>query len=57
MSDSHNIRSGQHNLGEPLQILAHQEMLVDWVEFWRNGHKDSKPTKAAEYARWHNAAT
>jgi hypothetical protein len=46
------IRSGQHNLTKPLQILAHQEMLVDWFDFWLNGHEDPNPAKAEQYARW-----
>ena len=46
------IRSGQHNLTKPLQIFAHQEMLVDWFDFWLNEHEDSDSTKSAQYARW-----
>lgn len=47
------IRSGQHNLIKPLQILAHQEMIVDWFDFWLNGHEDPDSTKAEQYSRWH----
>ena len=46
------IRNGQHNLTKPLEIFAHQEMLVDWFDFWLNGHEDPNPEKAAQYARW-----
>lgn len=46
------FRSGQHNLTKPLQIFAHQEMLVDWFDFWLNGHEDPDPAKSAQYARW-----
>jgi hypothetical protein len=46
------IRSGQHTLTKPLQILAHQEMLVDWFDFWLNGHEDPNSAKAEQYARW-----
>jgi Prolyl oligopeptidase family len=46
------FRSGQHNLTKPLQIFAHQEMLVDWFDFWLNGHEDSDSTKSSQYARW-----
>lgn len=46
------IRSGQHNLTKPLQRLAHQEMLVDWFDFWLNDHEDDAAAKAAQYARW-----
>ncbi len=35
------IRGGSHNLVKPLQVLAHDEMLVDWFEFWLNGHEAS----------------
>jgi hypothetical protein len=46
------IRSGLHNLTKPLQIFAHQEMLVDWFDFWLNGHEDAASSKAEQYERW-----
>jgi dipeptidyl aminopeptidase/acylaminoacyl peptidase len=46
------IRNGQHNLTKPLEVLAHQEMLVDWFDFWLNSHEDADATKADQYARW-----
>jgi len=46
------IRSGQHNLVKPLQILAHQELIVDWFEFWLNGRKDPSAAKLDQYRRW-----
>jgi dienelactone hydrolase len=46
------FRSGDHNFRKPLQILAHEEMLVDWFDFWLNAHEDPAPGKAAQYARW-----
>lgn len=46
------MRSGTHNLTKPLQKLAHQEMLVDWFDFWLNGHEDGDAAKAEEYRRW-----
>jgi hypothetical protein len=46
------IRTGQHNLVKPLQILAHQEMIVDWFDFWLNGHENPGAEKAEQYARW-----
>jgi dipeptidyl aminopeptidase/acylaminoacyl peptidase len=46
------IRSGEHNINKPLQKLAHQEMLVDWFDFWLNEHEDANGAKAAQYARW-----
>lgn len=47
------IRGGEHNIRKPLELLAHQEMLVDWFDFWLNGHEDPAPGKAAQYGRWH----
>lgn len=47
------IRSGQHNITKPLQRFAQQEMLVDWFDFWLNGHEDVAPEKAEQYTRWH----
>jgi hypothetical protein len=35
-----------------VQILAHQEMLVDWFDFWLNGHEDSNAAKVEQYSRW-----
>lgn len=45
-------RSGKHNLRKPLEIFAHQEMLVDWFDFWLNGREDPDPSKAEQYSRW-----
>ncbi|HEY0799593.1 MAG TPA: prolyl oligopeptidase family serine peptidase [Steroidobacteraceae bacterium] len=47
------IRSGDHNIAKPLQKLAHQEMIVDWFDFWLNNHEDSDASKADQYERWH----
>ena len=46
------IRSGHHNFAKPLQILAHQEMLVDWFDFWLNGREASGADKTLQYTRW-----
>jgi hypothetical protein len=46
------IPNGQHNLTKPREVLAHQEMLVDWFDFWLNGHEDPDPEKASQYVRW-----
>ena len=46
------MRNGQHNLTKPLEVLAHQEMLVDWFDFWLNDHEDTDAMKADQYARW-----
>ncbi len=46
------IRDGAHNIVKPLQVLAHQEALVDWFDFWLNDHEDQSSDKAAQYLRW-----
>jgi hypothetical protein len=46
------IRTGRHSPTEPLQILAHQEMLVDWFDFWFNSHAAPAPEKLEQYALW-----
>jgi dipeptidyl aminopeptidase/acylaminoacyl peptidase len=46
------MRSGEHNIRKPLQVLAHQEMIVDWFDFWLNGHEDPDSSKVDQYARW-----
>lgn len=48
------IRGGEHNIRKPLELLAHQEMIVDWFDFWLNGHEDDSPNKAEQYRRWRN---
>ena len=40
------MRSGEHNIRKPLQVLAHQEMIVGWFDFWLNGHEDADSSKA-----------
>lgn len=46
------IRGGQHNLIKPLEILAHQELIVDWFDFWLNEHEDVSAEKRDLYRRW-----
>jgi dipeptidyl aminopeptidase/acylaminoacyl peptidase len=46
------IRGGEHNIRKPSELLAHQEMIVDWFDFWLNGHEDSDAGKTEQYARW-----
>jgi hypothetical protein len=46
------IRSGQHNLSKSLLVLSHEEMLVDWVNFWLNAHEAVGPEEVEQYARW-----
>lgn len=46
------IRSGRHNLRKPLHRVAHQDLIVDWFDFWLTGHEDDDPGKAQQYERW-----
>jgi dipeptidyl aminopeptidase/acylaminoacyl peptidase len=46
------IRGGQHNLVKPLEILAHQELIVHWFDFWLNGRVDPSTEKRDQYRRW-----
>lgn len=46
------IRTGRHNIKKPLHKIAHQEMLVDWFDFWLNDSEDVDPDKAGQYKRW-----
>ena len=48
----HYIRSGKHNIVKPLHRIAHQEMIVDWFDFWLNGHEDGDPSKVDQYISW-----
>ncbi|HKE96738.1 MAG TPA: prolyl oligopeptidase family serine peptidase, partial [Povalibacter sp.] len=51
------IRGGQHNLIKPLEVLAHQELIVDWFDFWLNGHEDPNAEKLDQYRRWATMCT
>jgi dipeptidyl aminopeptidase/acylaminoacyl peptidase len=46
------LRSGQHNISKPLHKLAHQQMIVDWFEFWLAGKEQPAPEKVDQYRRW-----
>jgi hypothetical protein len=46
------IEHGSHNSQNPGQILAVQHRVIDWFEFWLNGHEDPDPNKREQYARW-----
>jgi hypothetical protein len=46
------IRGGQHNLRKIAHVHAHQEMLLDWFDFWLNDHEDPNPAKTLQYGRW-----
>ena len=48
------IRSGKHSLTKPLHRVAHQELIVDWFDFWLDGDEDDDPRKANQYQRWRN---
>lgn len=42
-----------HEVTKPRERLASEQGDVDWFDFWLNGHEDSDPAKAEQYARWH----
>jgi dipeptidyl aminopeptidase/acylaminoacyl peptidase len=46
------IRTGDHILRKPRELLASQEMTVDWYDFWLNDHEDADPSKTNQYTRW-----
>jgi hypothetical protein len=41
-----------HNPQNPDQVIAVQERVVDWFDFWLNGHEMSDVDKTAQYAHW-----
>jgi len=45
--------SGEHVLVKPWQRMTSQQTAVDWYCFWLKGEEDPDPTKAEQYARWH----
>jgi hypothetical protein len=42
-----------HILVKPADRYLSQQGAVDWFVFWLKGDEDSDPTKAKQYARWH----
>lgn len=42
-----------HTPQNPEQIIAIQEMALDWFDFWLTGHEDPSPRKHEQYAQWH----
>jgi hypothetical protein len=41
-----------HPVQIPAQQLSSEGNMVDWMDFWLNGHEDTGPGKAAQYRRW-----
>ena len=48
----HYIRTGQHNLKKPRHRLSHQEMLVDWFDFWLNADNATSALQPDRFDRW-----
>ncbi|MEM7277004.1 MAG: prolyl oligopeptidase family serine peptidase [Pseudomonadota bacterium] len=46
------IRSGQHNLVKVEHRVAHQEMIVDWFDFWLNDNERIGNEKSKQFERW-----
>jgi len=47
------LPEGAHSLVRPWEQMASQQATVDWFRFWLKGEEDADPTKADQYARWH----
>jgi hypothetical protein len=43
---------GRHLLTRPSQKFAAQNAVVDWFDFWLNGHEDPDSAKVEQYSRW-----
>jgi hypothetical protein len=46
------IPGAAHIMERPWDRMISQQGNVDWFSFWLNGHEDSDPAKAEQYARW-----
>lgn len=46
------LESADHILIKPAERMVVSGGNVDWFDFWLNGHEDSDPAKADQYARW-----
>jgi dipeptidyl aminopeptidase/acylaminoacyl peptidase len=47
------VQDGAHILQRPWERMVSQQGNVDWFAFWLKGDQDPDPSKAAQYARWH----
>ena len=47
------IPDSPHSLVRPWHRMASQGGSVDWFRFWLQGYEDPDPSKATQYARWH----
>jgi dipeptidyl aminopeptidase/acylaminoacyl peptidase len=47
------LEDGSHELRKPWDQMISQERNVEWFCFWLKGEEDPDPTKAEQYARWH----
>jgi hypothetical protein len=47
-SDQHPAHTPQN----PQQLVAVQDIVIDWLDYWLTGHEDSSPSKRSQYARW-----
>jgi len=46
------LRSGDHVLGQPAHRVWTQQMVVDWYDYWLNGHVDPDRERQVHYVRW-----
>jgi dipeptidyl aminopeptidase/acylaminoacyl peptidase len=46
------LTQGVHNLVRPLERIALQEAVVDWMNFWLQGRENPDPAKAKQNERW-----
>jgi len=47
------LPEAEHILEKPWERMVSQQGDVDWFVFWLKGEEDPDPTKAEQYARWH----
>ena len=47
------LNTSEHALSNPAMRMASQGGAVDWFRFWLQGYEDRDPSKAEQYARWH----
>jgi dipeptidyl aminopeptidase/acylaminoacyl peptidase len=47
------LPTAKHILQRPWDRMASREAVIDWFTFWLLGREDPDPSKAEQYARWH----
>lgn len=46
------LPGGAHDVFKVGERILTGNLLIDWFDFWLNGHEDAAPAKSTQYVRW-----